>query len=192
MIKYKLLKDINGSEAGYTFNYEAISWNYWKWEAILLNVQHLAYIIWIDNKEWFEEIKETMSIYDLEEDDEIYTIELWTIYHASYYFENQQKLLSAGDIFLTKEEAETELSKRKAMQIIKKWSWENDWGYEFNKSSSNVENYFIEYDIIDDKLLMGYVRNRMIWNIQYYSSSDIAEKALIELEDEYKILFDNK
>ncbi len=197
-MRYKLLKDIKWVDKWEIATFEEdkdlcgwlalnSSWEYiistnWKINEILV---WFVRAIWI-HPEWFEEIKEVKSIYDLGKLDEYYII--------THYceIEKHQILhwLSVDlmyNTFLTKEEAETELQKRKAMATIKKWSHDNDWGYDFKM-------WFTGWGmrVIAGILEFSNVNGVKTINNQYYSSEEIAEQALKELEAEYNILFNIK
>lgn len=199
-MKYKLKKNINGAEAGTEFKYNKESELYWvdliNWKSVW-NILDLIRAIWIDNEDYFEKIDEKpKSIYDLKE---------WCFYTispnheiSSHYIKLWcllEKRISIWDAFLTKEEAEKELSKRKALAKIKKWSWENDNGYEF---IFEWINYFIQWDLIrgecegeeEIQLIIDEEYSYKNYATQYYSSEKIAKEALIELQNEYHILFD--
>jgi hypothetical protein len=156
-----------------------------------LNCEKLAEIIWLDN-DYFEKIGEKpKSIYDLKEGDVYYTLENeWSIHRNAFYeYVYDEKVISMWNTFLTREEAEQELNKRKSLAKIKKWSWENDNGYEFD---DDEENYYIQYLLWykTSDLIIDYELDRFNYWTQYYSSEEIAEKALSELREEYNILFD--
>ena len=100
-------------------------------------------------------------------------------------YEDVLEDLEYWNAFLTKEEAQKELEKRKAWATIKKWSYENDLGYEWMDWK---DNYFIEYNYIEKKLRAMYVNNCKM-NLQYYSSYEKTKQAIKELDKEYIILF---
>jgi len=189
MEKYKLLKDIIWAEAGTIFKLREVAfWNcvdLIEWKSIW-TILDLATCLWIDNKEWFEEIKEVKSIYDLRRWDEYYFFDSDLNISSSTVIK-PKAIAPYGWIFLTKEEAETELSKRKAMATIKKWSHDNDWGYEFK-----IDEECYEIVGTDDWLIYHKVRNYFTINNQYYSIKDKADNAILELEAEYKIVFNIK
>ena len=144
-----------------------------------------------NNKEWFEEIKEVKSIYELKGREIYYYIwftNTWVqriyecIWDANRYMIDAR--IEIWEAFITKEEAETELQKRKAMATIKKWSHDNDWGYQ-----SKIDEECYEIVRTDDWLIYHRVRNYYTINNQYYSIKDKADNAILELESEYKILF---
>ena len=143
-----------------------------------------------------QEIKEVKSIYSLEEWDDYYYISAYgdiefnsdlTLSDFAKW-NGVEKNISMWNAFLTKEEAETELKKRKAMATIKKWSNDNnDHNYWFVIDSNN---FVILYDF-DYKALRVFSTDPRLkdWNTFYYTSKEIWERAIKELEEEYKILF---
>jgi hypothetical protein len=187
-MKYKLLKELPNAKAGeYTYLWDNI---FSDW-----NTSFNIYKEWLDNPEWFEEIKETKSIYDLQEGDTFYSF--WTdILSLTINWEVAQQhyknLLEIGEVFLTKQEAETELAKRKAIATIKKWSYDNDWWYEFKSNAWNYPIVLIRSCGID---ILAYDDEnsdlKFHWT-QYYSSEEVANQALKELEAEYNTLFQIK
>ena len=183
--KYKLLQTINEySKSDDEFEYDP-SVEYEKFTA-----QWLANVIWIHRKEWFEEIKEVKSIYDLKVWDKCFDVTAcYDIRQMSYEnvpFDNNK--IKYWELFLTKEEAQTELQKRKAMATIKKWSHDNDWGYEFEV---NYENWDISWDTFENELTTN-LSPRYIFTAQFYSDKEVTIRAIKELEPEYKILFNIK
>ncbi len=185
-MRYKLLKKIIWVPVGYEFEHNGKCDTRWE-EAC----NELANLLWINNKEWFEEIKEVKSIYDLNVWDMYYSIEwngfidkneIWDIqdlrdFQRDYYL-----------YFATHKEAMTELQKRKAMATIKKWSHDND------KETISNWYYYMELNTILDCIIIRYNYNEYykLHSIPYYSSQEIAEQSLKELEAEYKILFNIK
>ena len=184
MTKYKLLKELPGIEVWTVFTVDdtKVRRNDWYNSTNYVNSYFWKELL---NKEWFEEIKEVKSIYELKEWDKYYFInEHCKIDNSSADIVNDRLYWNA---FLTKEEAETELKKRKAMATIKKWSHDNDWGYEWKYSQEWEVNYWV---ILHE--------NKLSWTDDvfekhphktYYSSINKVEQALKELEAEYKILF---
>lgn len=194
MKKYKLLQDINWADAGTIFNQTEHNESFWvrwielvEWES-LWSILDLMKCIGLNNKEWFEEIEEVKSIYDLKDWDVAFNL-LWDDIVLDFNEEDHKIAIEAGEVFLTKEQAETELQKRKAMATIKKWSHDNDWGYEWIRWEDNCSIYFSgnaeELDYIRES------RDKSASMI-YYSSVIVVKKAMVELEVEYKILFNIK
>ena len=196
-MKYRLLKDIPFHTKWAIFIYDKEKWKaYREWVNKTLGIHWFHdtgfyKLLW----EWFEEIKEVKSIYDLEEDDTYYTTSIsWYIQKESWTEHSaRQETIELWNAFLTKEEAETELQKRKAMATIKKWSWENDWGYEMKWAEMS---YYVFLDWFVDKEGAEFnIQETYVWETlweHYYSTEEKAEQALKELEAEYKILFNIK
>jgi hypothetical protein len=190
-MRYKLLKDLPWLDAGNILEEHKSEVMEYKCDWINVNKlnEALCYIIHksIWNPEWFEEIKEVKSIYNLKDwDIYFYINEVYRLCDCGFNKIESQHDLFFWNAFLTKEEAETELQKRKAMATIKKWSYNNDWGYEFG---NNWFNYYVSLDT-DTQVLYVY-QNCSIkdYSCIYYSKKEIAEQALKELEAEYKIVF---
>jgi len=171
-MKYKLLKDTPKIKAG-TIDRKVFF-------EINLNINPENYI-W----EWFEEVKENKTIYDLKEWDRLYYISDVNKTNWVTFTNDEKSFIEIGNAFLTKNEAEKELNKRIAWQTIRKFSIENDDDYKFIRWERNylIEIYLNEFDIERYDEIENY-------NTQYYSSKEIAEKALKELNKKYRILFD--
>ena len=154
-----------------------------------IQIKALISVIDLSNTEWFEEMKEVKSIYDLKDwDIYFYINEVYRVCDCGFNKIESQHDLFFWNAFLTKEEAETELKKRKAMATIKKWSHDNnDHNYWFVIDS---DNFVISYDF-DYKALRVFSTDPRLkdWNTFYYTSKEIWERAIKELEAEYKIVF---
>lgn len=187
-MKYKLLKDIIGSEAWTIFEYKKVS--YWNWVELvewksLWNILDLIKAIWIDNKEYFKVIQEeSKSVFDLKEWDEFYLLfnNWWALKYnnISYYTDE----LSQWNIFLTRKEAEKDRDKRTSLVNIKRWRYKNNAEYEFKLGK---KNWYIS--LYEDSLWVDYTDYKGLNDI-YFSSKELAEKCLQECERDWKILFD--
>ncbi len=138
---YKLLKDLPFTEKWtiFTAEWEMEDWNINNQiEPMIVNGRKDE-LIW----EWFEEIKEVKSIYELEMGDNYYCIidiqviktEVCEMTQEEYdkcLLQDHEKQAQFWNAFLTKEEAETELEKRKSLAAFKKYCFDNP-------SSSNAE-----------------------------------------------------
>ena len=185
--KYKLLKDLPNAKA---WEYELDQSK--QFEVVLTNWTYSFNIFnsWLNNKEWFEEIKEVKSIYDLWKYNIYYYIGFtnsWKQYIYECIPDQNHNMINARveiwEAFLSRKEAETELQKRKAMATIKKWSHDND--------PKNINNWgwYMELNINWDYIVINeVVMYKMAW-VQYYTNHEIAERAFKELQVEYKILF---
>ena len=128
-MKYRLLKDLPHSKA---WEYKIHAQNE---DITILETEFAGKVYYskiptyyIDNKEWFEEIKEVKSLYELKEWDTYYSIaDNW--YIETYYIWDEQDLYEVNQelylYFATKEEVETELQKRKDIAWYKKYCFDN-------------------------------------------------------------------
>jgi len=195
MKKYKLLKDLPWLEAGTIIEIDKMKIKNMNWELLEERDEYKYYIEldWDRDKDWLEEIKEPKSIYKLKEWDEYYFIvyNLWEVRKAEYKGDSfDYNNIIYWNAFLTKQEAEQELKKRKAMSRIKKWIWENEvwtlnWYYVIRK------DYNIEWEPYLD------VNNTWLTYWQWYHFYEIvfqekidAERCLEECKNEWNILFD--
>lgn len=94
-------------------------------------------------EDYFEEIEERKSIFNLKR---------WDIYYSicddsdveSIIFENDSydnKYIQSWNAFLTEEEATKEVERKKAIQKIKKYCWENNIKYKENVSNNGFPFY---------------------------------------------------
>ena len=178
MTKYKLLKDLPFDKEWTIIDSEN------RWNLVMYPIISR----YSDNKEWFEEIKEPKTIYNLKEWDKCYILVYGQALKEDFIWEYDMRLCMS-EIFLTKQEAETELKKRKALAKIKKWSVENDWDY---KLKWNTYKYYLYLNWLDEETAEITVQEtylgKYLWTI-YYSSEKKAEQALKELREEYNTLF---
>ena len=131
------------------------------------------------------------SIYNLEVEDKYYYIhEHGYVDYDLYEWENDfefQCRLEVWNVFLTKEDAEKELEKRKALARIKKRIWEN----KIKKINKNKDYYIIEYDIHFQKFVIRYKKPLSPFTITFLHRED-AKKCLEECKQDWEILFDLK
>ena len=181
MKNFKLLKDLPWIKA-----WEIITY----WEIPNSYLKNYLYD-YLDNTEWFEEIKEPKTIYNLEDWDYFYYINYinynWNVIKDIWrWYEVDVNCLNIWNVFLTQEEAEKKLAKMKARAKIKRWIYENDDNYKFIHMWNN---YYINNQ--NDILKSNYC-NVWMFPITYFSSEEKCKQAIVELEAEYKILFDIK
>ncbi len=92
--------------------------------------------------------------------------------------------------FDTEEDAIRFVNKQKALAKIWQRKTENDWDYIPDWKDEREVKYYILYAYSERKLISDWNRKyRYQYLTPYYSSKEIAEKAIKELEKEYKILF---
>ena len=139
---------------------------------------------WEDIKELIIEKAEAeqkpKTIWDLKkEDGEEYYV-LWAYGSTGRLIFNSQGdevLREMGNVFLTREEAEFELERRKIEVIMRKYS------KPFEKGK---RNYYIYYDYSRDKILID-IYYSVSDGIPYFESEKIAQKAIDEIgEDRLK------
>ena len=95
-------------------------------------------------EDYFEEIKEEKkSIFNLKGWDEYYYLfSDWDIGFRHYYWPEAYKdLIENWNAFLTEEEATKEVERKKAIQKIKKYCWENNIKYKENVSNNGFPFY---------------------------------------------------
>lgn len=191
MKKYRLKKDLPTWKAGTTFwiwedeNLYGMSED---WQPVM--VYHFSTLFrfnLLNNKEWFEEIKEKpKSVWDLKKWDKYYYIEINACIDSIKFIDDyiDEDLLEIWNIFLIKEEAEKELEKRRAIQRIKKYCWEN-W---IDNSFKEWKNCFFRNR--NWKILFLTFKNIYLSPIWYFYYED-AKKILENFEEDLKFLFDN-
>ncbi|PZM86348.1 hypothetical protein DLH72_01270 [Candidatus Gracilibacteria bacterium] len=135
--------------------------------------------------EFFEKIPEKpKSVWDLEGGDYYFSIQDLIVDNCIIYnYEVMNQLRELGDVFLTREEAEKEFERRKEIQKIKKYCWEN---------SINMNNSFESQTFYSNSITgnIEYTCNFKNGNpIGYFSLKD-AEKILEKFEEELKIILD--
>lgn len=156
MKKYKLLKDLPLAKAGAEV-YADIDIQ--KYISIHINNSQniddwqrtIAFIDQKDIGEWLEEIPQPKSIWDLQLWDDFYYIFSNSVRKNSLtnYEPFLLYFLGEWNVFLTKEEARAELSKRQAIAQIKRYCFDNNIKVS-NKYDSELSMYSFEYTIITD------------------------------------------
>lgn len=120
------------------------------------------------------------TIWDLKKEDGKEYYVLWTDGSTGRLIFNSQGdevLREVGNVFLTREEAEFELERRKIEVIMRKYS------KPFEKGK---RNYYIYYDYARDKILID-IYYSVSDGIPYFESEKIAQKAIDEIgEDRLK------
>ena len=101
------------------------------------------------------------------------------------------EITACGNCFLTRKEAEKELEKRKAIQRVKKYIWENDLEFEPDWSDLNQLKYDIYYDFTEKRFYPNAsdeVRNYS--PIGYFVDETDAHQVIYNCKDDLKIIFD--
>ena len=141
-------------------------------------------------EDYFEEIEERKSIFNLKR---------WDIYYSicddsdveSIIFENDSydnKYIQSWNAFLTKEEAEKESERRRAIQRIKKYCWENDIDIDYDEEY-NSRLFYIEVDW-EFEGQINFDSFPPLYSPIWYFSRENAEKILEKFQEELKIILD--
>lgn len=141
-------------------------------------------------EEWEDYPEEPKTVWDLEDGDLYYSIDIrgtielntWSSHGVDYNIRN------AGNVFLTKEEAEKELARRKAKVVIER----DTKGFKPDWSKLEQLKWFIYYrsyeDNFTEKIGLHIYCNREI-NVStiYFTTKEDAEKSIKTHEKEWKI-----
>jgi len=134
------------------------------------------------------ELEKKKTIYDLVEGDEY-----WSIYGDEVYKNNhiEQNPVFHFDLFLTEQEVEKELSKRKALATIKKYihtegmTFEPDWNDE-KQSKYHLGSYSHTYDFFS---YGGSYFDQSIPLIGHFKTVEDVAKMIKDCDKELRILF---
>ena len=211
MKTYKLIKDLPRAKAGeVVIITNAHSNNPWilkinKWNEDETQRPRLAYIHTRNVDEWLEEIPEKpKSVFDLKEWDDFYFI------INNIIFENIvtdcvsfKDYLKEWNIFLSKEEAEAELEKRKAIQGVRKYCYENNIELFSDEELKEILNdnldkhhleiiyfYHIYYHAMDKKFYSSRLNFEKHIDCFYFKKEDDVERVIKNCEEDLKIIFD--
>lgn len=143
--------------------------------------------------EWFEEIpEETKTVWDLEDGDDIWVISEGRIFDGVWgctdYLPGHNDHLpgrNVGDVFLTKEEAEKELARRKAKQILLR----DTKGFRPNWQDENQKKWFVRYNHIANEFATVWDDVNNYSEVIYYHSETDAKASLNKHRLEYLTLF---
>jgi len=141
-------------------------------------------------------LKTIDSIYQLKNGDSYYIVETNGDIHCSKWrssdddewgdysieeFDIKSRL--QGNVFLTLEEAEFEVEKRKVITTLKKYEFKNpDW------KSHTQQKYYIEYNYINDNIAYNCCY-RTKSNDIYFESKEVLNKAIKEIGEENVIKY---
>lgn len=188
MKRYKLLKDLPTFKAGDEFflnNIGDLEWDNKCGVNVIAYVGHTLEKFPNILKDWFEEIPEQpKTVWDLEEGDEYWGINLSDItgFDIDEYDFNLRAyhLREIGDVFLTREEAQKELARRKAKQILLRDTkgFKPDW-------NDRKGSYQVYYDRIYKSLDYGWC-DIADGTIRFKNKID-AEASMKAHEKEWKI-----
>ena len=142
-------------------------------------------------EDYFEEIEERKSIFNLKR---------WDIYYSicddsdveSIIFENDSydnKYIHRWDAFLTEEEATKEVERKKAIQKIKKYCWENNIKYKENVSNNGFPFYIRNNKKKWLEPSSWHVNDSYTWFLFFDNYKDI-NKIIENCLDDLKIIFE--
>lgn len=141
-------------------------------------------------EDYFEEIEERKSIFNLREWDKYYY--LYSDWYIDYItFEDDdydKKYIKNWHAFLTKKEAVKELERRKAIQKIKKYCWENDIKTDYDEDY-NSRLFYMETDW-EFEGQINFDSFPPLYSPIWYFSRENADKILEKFEKELKIILD--
>lgn len=160
------------------------------WDVIM--VYHISTLLEFDilNSEWFEKIEnKERTIFDLKKWDKFYYITgSGDINNLWYWNLSLDKYRNTLNIFLTEEEAENELERRKAIQRVKKFMWEY-WIENVEFKSCNVCRIF--YD--ENKGFWVWWAEYDCWDILWFFETEYdCQKIINNCEDDLKIIYNVK
>ncbi|ATU04892.1 hypothetical protein BKN14_00340 [Candidatus Gracilibacteria bacterium HOT-871] len=142
--------------------------------------------------EYFEEITEEQnSIFNIKEGDIYYSIcddsDVESIIFENDSYDN--KYIQSGNAFLTEKEAEKEVNRRKAIQRIKKYCFENNIQYKENVSD---ETFYIGiiYDYEDEEFYPSTCTDHIDYGFLFFDSYEDVDKVINNCKSELNIIFD--
>ena len=139
--------------------------------------------------EYFEDIESPKNIFDLQEWDKYYSLNSnWYVCLDNYNSKFDKDVVENGNAFLIKQEAEKESERRKAIQRIKKYCWENDIDIDYDEEY-NSRLFYIEVDW-EFEGQINFDSFPPLYSPIWYFSRENAEKILEKFQEELKIILD--
>lgn len=197
MKKYKLLKDFLHLKVGTAVDIftKEIEWTIKVKKYVISIKDHLiaeiADSLGFHFDKLFEEIIEPKSIFNLKEWDMYYLIcqDAYIDYLTFADDIYDKKYLTNWNAFLTKQEAEKEVKKRKAIFNIKKYCWENNIEYKENVSDE-IFKYEISYSSCDNKINFTHGKfSKYFWYFFLKEEKDV-ERVINNCESDLKTIFE--
>ena len=150
--------------------------------------------IYFSFEDCFEEIKEEekpKSIFNLKEWDEYYYLfSDWDIGLRHYYWPGAYKdLIENWNAFLIKEEAVKESERRRAIQKIKQYCWENNIEYKENVSNNDFPFYIMKNKKKGFEPWSGHINDSYDWFLFLESVND-CNKIIKDCEEDLKTIFE--
>lgn len=187
--KFKLKKDLptwKAWEEMWIGEDWCLYWTTKEWDVIM--VYHVSTLLKFNilNSEWFD--KEEKSIFNLKEWDDIYIMRYDDYISRQRWWKQFVDDRINWNVYLTKEEAEKELERRKAIQRIKKFMWENK--IKNKEFKWNNGKYLICYDYLKKSFCIGrYLTFYLITDLWYFETYEDCQKIIDNCEDDLKIIY---
>lgn len=142
-------------------------------------------------EDYFEEIEERKSIFNLKR---------WDIYYSicddsdveSIIFENDSydnKYIQSWNAFLTEKEAEKEVNRRKAIVNLKKYCFDNNIKYKENVSDNDFPFYIMKNKKKWFEPWFGNINDSYTWFL-FFNDVDDCNRIIKDCEQDLKIIFE--
>ncbi len=124
------------------------------------------------------------SVWDLKEEDKYYYINCYGEIDSTFYDRDEDvDIIKCGNAFLTREEAEHEVERRKCEAILLKYGTRDF----ISLGNINVSKYYIYYDNYINALTIQFRSRLNYQGTIYFKSEELAQKAIDECgEDRLK------
>lgn len=135
--------------------------------------------------DWFEEIPEPQkTVWDLKSGDDIWVIAEGIVFGGTWGYSDYEPERDAGDVFLHREEANKELARRKAKQVLLRDTkgFKPDW----SEHNLKLEKWYVAWSIQGGFLEIDYT-NFYRDNRIYFATKEDAEASIKIHEKEWKI-----
>ena len=123
------------------------------------------------------------TVWDLKNDDEYYCINMYGSVSETTFSNDtrneDEKIIKAGNAFLTKEEAEFETERRKCEAILLKYGTRNFMSFEYYD-----DKYYIMYNNTLENVYVDCCNFMQIQGSIYFKTEELAQKAIDEVTEE--------
>lgn len=210
MKKYKLLKDLPRAKAGeiviitnaHSNTAGILKIN--KWNEDETQRPRLAFIHTKNVDEWLEEIQEPKNVWELKKWDSYWFISNTDIFGdiITDYEEFKVNYLNIGNAFSTQKEARKELNKRKALQRVRKYCYDNNIKLFSDEELKEILNdniykhhskgiyfYYMYYHAMDKKFNISFASFVKYIHYFYFKKKEDVEQVIQNCENDLKIIF---
>ena len=120
------------------------------------------------------------SVWDLKEEDMYYFINCYGEIDSTFYdCEEDVDIIKCGNAFLTREEAEFEVERRKCEAVLLKYGTRNFMSFEYYD-----DKYYIMYNNTLENVYVDCCNFMQIQGSIYFKSEELAQKAIDEVTEE--------